>query len=309
MEMSLVQVRSARHVHVVTEVCLGGPLSGWMTAVEGDVSFAARCAREVGGALAYCHSRGVCHRDLKLENILLVRDARDSPLRVADFGLAKRCSMRVPTQRLCWHKAREASCGRAAGAGLADEAKDSTTPSDAFNAPGATSEASAQLQPPAIVRLTSFKGTLEYMAPEVIRILDSQVKMSSSGDTFYDFRCDVWSLGIVLHILLAGEPPFTVQEVSAFVAEGEPLSRELMPKTDAAGSESGEEVEQWSAAGDFVRLCLVPDFQARRSAAELLGHRWLRRKATTGISAELASEMASHLQNFCRRPSSRRCGT
>ena len=35
--------------------------------------------------------RNVCHRDLKLENILLLRRSLDSPIRVADFGLSKQC--------------------------------------------------------------------------------------------------------------------------------------------------------------------------------------------------------------------------
>ena len=33
--------------------------------------------------------RSVCHRDLKLENILFLRRSLDSPIRVADFGLSK----------------------------------------------------------------------------------------------------------------------------------------------------------------------------------------------------------------------------
>lgn len=35
--------------------------------------------------------RNVCHRDLKLENILFLRRSLDSPIRVADFGLSKQC--------------------------------------------------------------------------------------------------------------------------------------------------------------------------------------------------------------------------
>jgi tetratricopeptide (TPR) repeat protein/tRNA A-37 threonylcarbamoyl transferase component Bud32 len=46
---------------------------------------AIQIAREVAGALAYAHSRGVVHRDIKPENILLA----NGHARVADFGIAR----------------------------------------------------------------------------------------------------------------------------------------------------------------------------------------------------------------------------
>lgn len=35
------------------------------------------------------HSYGIAHRDLKLENILMVNDSDDSQLKIVDFGLSK----------------------------------------------------------------------------------------------------------------------------------------------------------------------------------------------------------------------------
>ncbi|MBI5708917.1 MAG: protein kinase [Candidatus Eisenbacteria bacterium] len=46
---------------------------------------AARCARELAGALAHAHAQGVLHRDLKPENILV---STQGTFKIADFGIA-----------------------------------------------------------------------------------------------------------------------------------------------------------------------------------------------------------------------------
>ena len=43
--------------------------------------------------------------------------------------------------------------------------------------------------------MTQSFGSPYYMAPEVVR-------------GCYNEQCDVWSIGILLHILLTGQPPF-----------------------------------------------------------------------------------------------------
>jgi serine/threonine protein kinase len=43
--------------------------------------------RQIAQAVGYCHSQGICHRDLKLENVLLMPD--NVTVKVTDFGMGK----------------------------------------------------------------------------------------------------------------------------------------------------------------------------------------------------------------------------
>ena len=47
---------------------------------------------QIAHAIAFLHSRSICHRDLKLENILLETPGPTSRIKVTDFGLSKRWS-------------------------------------------------------------------------------------------------------------------------------------------------------------------------------------------------------------------------
>ena len=68
---------------ILTEYCAGGNLNKRLARPSSDlVNF--KWMRQSAAALAFLHSRGVVHRDLKAENVLLT-----SAVKLAGFGLAR----------------------------------------------------------------------------------------------------------------------------------------------------------------------------------------------------------------------------
>lgn len=85
----------AEAVFLLMEYCCGGDLFSLVTeSHEGRVSekVARSFAEQMLSALAYCHSMGIVHRDVKPENFLLEgiveKDASLATLKLADFGIA-----------------------------------------------------------------------------------------------------------------------------------------------------------------------------------------------------------------------------
>jgi serine/threonine-protein kinase 24/25/MST4 len=95
-------------------------------------------------------------------------------------------------------------------------------------------------------------GSPMWMSPEMI------------VDGSYDFKTDIWSLGISALEMVMGEPPHADEHPMRVLL--------LIPKADPP-TLSGE---QWSPAfRDFVAQCLQMDAKKRPSAKELLHHRWI----------------------------------
>ena len=121
-----------------------------------SVGDAARITRQVADALDYAHERGIVHRDIKPDNVLLDQTGH---VLVTDFGIAK---------------AAEAAKSAAAGP-LTTEGM--------------------------------ILGTPQYMSPE-----------QAAGEPL-DGRSDIYSLGVVLYHILAGEPPFDGESAQAILAK------------------------------------------------------------------------------------------
>ena len=120
-------------------------------------------------------------------------------------------------------------------------------------------------------------GTPYYMAPEVIQ-----------GK--YDSKCDVWSCGVVLYILLSGRPPFpgkSESEIFAHIQAGPPSFAES----------SWKHVSK--AAKSLLKDMLKPDPRDRPTAYEVLRHPWVILKAhNVDYTKPLAEKAFACLKSF-----------
>lgn len=158
--------------YLVMEYLAGESLAG-RVARKGPLSpdLVASLVEQIGRALAEAHGRGVIHRDVKPENIILVEDA-DRPhgfvARLIDFGLARSSRGRVTTNP------------PPATAMVDAAAVPSTSP------PPLISDA-----PPLVA------GTPCYMSPE---------HLSSSAPP--NALLDLWGLAVTAFFAMTGELPF-----------------------------------------------------------------------------------------------------
>ncbi|EYC14911.1 hypothetical protein Y032_0039g79 [Ancylostoma ceylanicum] len=131
--------------------------------------------------------------------------------------------------------------------------------------------------------LASPVGSAEFMAPEVV---DAFVNDALR----YDKRCDMWSLGVILYIMLCGYAPFQGEcdDEDCGWSEGQPCDdcqQELFRRIQCG--EYDFPAEEWSMisaeAKHLVSSLLVKNVSERLTANEVLDHPWVKQSAPSTI--------------------------
>jgi|JI10StandDraft_1071094.scaffolds.fasta_scaffold364048_1 calcium-dependent protein kinase len=120
-------------------------------------------------------------------------------------------------------------------------------------------------------------GTAYYIAPEVIK-------------KKYNEKCDLWSCGVIMYILLSGEPPFNDPKAD---------NEAIMKKVEKGKYDISKGV--WKAvsaeAKDLIKKLLTYDPADRISAEEALKHPWVK-ECKVELDAEAANNALSNLRGF-----------
>ena len=104
-------------------------------------------------------------------------------------------------------------------------------------------------------------GSSYYIAPEVLK-------------KHYDEKCDLWSCGVILYILLSGRPPFGGEN------DKEIMERVSIGKYDLQSSPFNKLTEDCI---DLLTKLLTRDPKQRISAQEALAHNWFKKNESKEI--------------------------
>ena len=125
-------------------------------------------------------------------------------------------------------------------------------------------------------KMNKISGTPYYIAPEVLF-------------EKYDEKCDIWSCGIIMYILLCGYPPFNGENDSEILAKIK-LGKFSFP------DEEWEHVSE--GAKDLIKKLLIFKPEERPSASAVLEHPWIKDNNKREVNQTLGKKCLNNMRKF-----------
>jgi len=231
--------RDGSNFYIISELCEGGSLAEKLNTTAGGIGTrvaeqdASRWIFQILSCLHYLHGKGIAHRDLKPDNILFLSDENNSPVKLIDFGLSSHLDS-FRKQNVAGQSRPSLLSRFRARITKKDEPTD--------NAP------------------MQRAGTLHYMAPEMIR-----------GD--YGVKCDIFSLGCILHQMLSGFHPF----YTAGIDTEESVRYKILSQEIKMNGYPWDTLS--SEFKDLLRKLTSKKEKGRLEAAQAMEHTWLKARS------------------------------
>lgn len=200
---------------IVLEYCSGGELYDKITEYKKfSEKETAYIIKQLLSAICFCHSRNIIHRDIKPENILIKgkndeidfsekkgrRKSAFKNFNEKDDGIEDKdvkSSSKEVSEVNIKKENMQASKDKESSKNLKLNHKSNKLKKENSNN---LFDVKIIDFGTSLIKNTDFlkekTGTAYYIAPEVIK-------------NKYDEKCDIWSLGVIMYILLSGEPPFS----------------------------------------------------------------------------------------------------
>jgi calcium-dependent protein kinase len=122
-------------------------------------------------------------------------------------------------------------------------------------------------------------GTPFYIAPEVLK-------------NKYDEKCDLWSCGVILYVMLCGEPPF-------YGEDDDEIYNQILTTEVKFYQKEWENISD--DAKDLIKKLLNKNYKNRLSAVEALQHPWIQNidnQKINFISIETLNQIVTNLYRY-----------
>jgi len=121
-------------------------------------------------------------------------------------------------------------------------------------------------------------GTPYYVAPQVLQ-----------GS--YNEKCDVWSCGVIMYILLCGYPPF-------YGDKDQDILRRVRRGTFDFPADDWDGISNENGAKALIMAMLTMDPAKRPSAADVLEHPWFKQELTATSGPSIQADFSKRLKGF-----------
>ena len=261
------------NVYIVSEYCDEGDLLGKMEKLGSlNEIVVKQLMFQILNAIAYLHSNRIFHGDIKLENVMLYKTSMKKIKRFSRINkdLNKNKELKEDIEKSFVKKTFVSK----RSFNYIEDMKDYEVKLIDFGC-------SKYLVKKKDNKLSGIVGTSIYCSPEVI-------------DNLYDEKSDEWSCGVLMYIMLCGEPPFqgeNEEEIFASIKNGKySFNKDQFSNV----SENCK---------DLIRRLLNPNKSKRIKASEALKHKFFKDNYDSNITNKIDKNLLKKILEVKKLPS------